>query len=71
MFMHKDSYVCPLNYEVDEISPVFLGVLEKATNTLFPPFLDIWCIVFGTEIKKCTLRASYTNFGQDYPWIIA
>jgi hypothetical protein len=45
--------------------------LDLLGKKLLPTFLNIGCIVFDTEIKKHTLRASYMSFGQDYPWIIA
>jgi hypothetical protein len=33
---------------------------------ILPPFLDldIGCIVFGTHIKKHTLRETYTDLGK-------
>jgi hypothetical protein len=30
-------------------------------------YLDIRCIVFGSEIKECIWRKNYTKFGRNYP----
>jgi hypothetical protein len=38
-------------------------IRSDTPDTIPPPFLDIGFIVFGTEIKKRILKASYTSYG--------
>jgi hypothetical protein len=43
---------------------------SKLNYLILPPFLDIRCIVYGTEIKKRTWRDNYTRFWRDWSWTI-
>ena len=35
-------------------------------KNILPPFLNIECVVFGTEIKERTWREIFTSFERDF-----
>jgi hypothetical protein len=46
----------------DGVLPYLLFRVFYPNQIVLPPVLDIWCIVFGMEIKKRIWREKYVRF---------
>ena len=53
-------------HAADTEANLLQSLVINENKDILPPFLNIGCIVFGTEIKERMWRKKFTSFGRDY-----